>query len=168
MFPTTQKNTKIFLAFEGFVFPFFSTDLENIFGSNAGNELGKLLRRKGPQDPVFAYDIVRLHFLKIYADLIKCNFVGDTKAALLRELGTPELVDKTWTVLYLITYTLDRSSKILFIVFSKTWETPVWKKTLCICGYYSNCFDVYKSFQFSFSTKRLRDGCFKTSRDSIL
>ena len=49
---------------------FCSTDLGHIFGNNWGNE--------------FAYDIVRIHSLMIYSDLVEYNIVGDTKAPLLR------------------------------------------------------------------------------------
>ena len=43
-----------------------------------------MLRRKGPQKPDFAYDIVRIHSLMVYTDLIEYNIFGDTKALLLR------------------------------------------------------------------------------------
>ena len=43
-----------------------------------------MLRGKGPHKPEFAYDIVRIHSLMIYTDLIEYNIVGDTKAPLLR------------------------------------------------------------------------------------
>ena len=43
-----------------------------------------MMRGKGPQNPNFAYDIVRIHFLIICTGLIKYNIVGDTKAPLLR------------------------------------------------------------------------------------
>ena len=42
-----------------------------------------MLRRKGPHYPKFAYDIVRIHSLKKYTDLIGYNIVGATKAPLL-------------------------------------------------------------------------------------
>ena len=79
----TQK-VEIYLANEGSGLAFFSTDLGHIFGSNVGNEFGVMLRRKGPHKPEFAYDIVRIHSLMIYTDLIEYNIVGDTKAPLLR------------------------------------------------------------------------------------
>ena len=43
-----------------------------------------MLRGKGPHKPEFAYDIVRIHSIMIYTDLIEYNIVGDTKAPLLR------------------------------------------------------------------------------------
>ena len=39
---------------------------------------------KEPHEPEFAYDIVRIHSLMIYSDLVEDNIVGDTKAPLLR------------------------------------------------------------------------------------
>ena len=43
-----------------------------------------MLRAKGPHKPEFAYDIVRIHSLMIYTDLIEYDIGGDTKAPLLR------------------------------------------------------------------------------------
>ena len=43
-----------------------------------------MLRGKGLHKPEFDYDIVRIHSLKIYTDLIEYNIVGDTKVPLLR------------------------------------------------------------------------------------
>ena len=63
---------------------FCSTDLGYIFDSNAGNEFGLLMLRKGPHEPEFAYDIVRIHSLMIYRYIVEYNIVGDTKAPLLR------------------------------------------------------------------------------------
>ena len=79
----TQK-VEIYLANEASGFVFLSTDLGHMFGSNVGNQLGVMLRRKGPHEPEFVYDIARIHFLMIYTDLIKYKIVGDTKAPLLR------------------------------------------------------------------------------------
>ena len=62
----------------------FSTDVGRIFGSNVVNEFGVMLRGKGPHKPELAYDIVRIHSLMIYTDLIEYNIVGDTEAPLLR------------------------------------------------------------------------------------
>ena len=79
----TQK-VEICLAKEASGLAFFSTDLGNLFESNVLNEFGVKLRGKGPHKPEFAYDIVRIHSLMIYTDLIEYNIVGDTKAPLLR------------------------------------------------------------------------------------
>ena len=79
----TQK-VEIYLANEASGLAFFSTHLGHIFRSNVGNEFGVMLRRKRPHKPKFAYDIVRIHSLMIYTDLIEYNIVGDTKTPLLR------------------------------------------------------------------------------------
>ena len=79
----TQK-VEIYFADEGSGLAFFSTDLGHILGNNVGNEFGVMLTGKGPHKPEFAYDIVRIHSLMIYTDLIEYNIVGDTKAPLLR------------------------------------------------------------------------------------
>ena len=79
----TQK-VEIYIANEGSGLAFFSTDLGQIFGSNVGNEFGVMLRGKRPHKAKFAYDIVRIHSLMIYTDLIEYNIVGDTKTPLLR------------------------------------------------------------------------------------
>ena len=63
---------------------FCSTDLGHIFGNNVGNEFGVLMIGKGPLEPEFAYDIVRIHSLMNYNNLVEYNIVGDTKAPLLR------------------------------------------------------------------------------------
>ena len=79
----TQK-VEIYLANEGSGRAFLSTDLGHVFGSNVGNEFGVMLRGKRPHKPQFAYDIVRIHSLMMYTNLIEYNIVGDTKAQLLR------------------------------------------------------------------------------------
>ena len=79
----TQK-VEIYLAKEGSGLAFLITDLGHIFGSKVCNEFRVLLRGKGPHEPEFAYDIVRIHSLMIYTDLTEYNIVGDTKAPLLR------------------------------------------------------------------------------------
>ena len=61
-----------------------STDLSQIFGNNVGNEFGVLMIGKDPHEPEFAYDIVRIHSMMIYSDLVEYNNVGDTKAPFLR------------------------------------------------------------------------------------
>ena len=61
-----------------------STDLGHIFGNNVGNQFGVLMKGEGPDEPQFSYDIVRIHSLMIYSDLVEYNIVGDTKVPLLR------------------------------------------------------------------------------------
>ena len=79
----TQK-VEIYLANERSCLKFLSKDLGHIFGIIVGNEFGIMLRGKGPHKPEIAYDIVRIHSLMIYTDLIEYKIVGDTKAPLLR------------------------------------------------------------------------------------
>ena len=78
-----QKSV-IMLANDSSGLAFCSTDLVDIFGNNVGNEFGVLMIGKGPHEPKFAYDIVRIHSLMIYSDIVEYNIVGDTKAPLLR------------------------------------------------------------------------------------
>ena len=47
-------------------------------------KIGVLMKGKGPHEPQFAYDIVRIHSLTIYSDLVEYSIVGDTKTPLLR------------------------------------------------------------------------------------
>ena len=62
----------------------FSTDLGHIFGRDVGNYLGILMSGKSLHEPTFAYDIVRIHSLMIYTDIVEYNIVGDTEGPLLR------------------------------------------------------------------------------------
>ena len=79
----TQKVV-ILLANDTSGLAFCSTDLGHIFGNIVGNEFGVLMIAKVPLEPEFAYDIVRVHSLMIYSDLVEYSIVGDTKAPLLR------------------------------------------------------------------------------------
>ena len=79
----THKNVSM-LANDTSGLAFCSTDLGHIFGNNVGNEFGVLMIGKGPHEPELAYDIVRIHSLTIYSDIVEYNLVGDTKAPLLR------------------------------------------------------------------------------------
>ena len=69
--PRRTEKSEFYLANEGSGLAFFSADLEHIFGSNFGNEFGVMLRGEGPHKPEFAYDIVRIHSLLRYNDLIE-------------------------------------------------------------------------------------------------
>ena len=63
----------------------FSTDLCHVFGcEEAVYGMGVFMSGAGPHFPKFPYDIVRIHTLMIYSDIVEYNIVGDTKAALLR------------------------------------------------------------------------------------
>ena len=61
-----------------------SPDLVHIFGISTGNESGLWMRGKGPHKPPLEYDIVRIHSLMIYSDIVEYSMVGDSKAPLLR------------------------------------------------------------------------------------
>ena len=74
----------IILAIDSAGLPFSSTDLGHNFVNNVGNQFGVLMKRKGPHEPQFAYDIVLIHSLMIYSDLVEYSIVGDTKAPSLR------------------------------------------------------------------------------------
>ena len=41
-----------------------------------------MLRGKGPHKLEFAYDIIRIHSLRIYTDLIEYNIVGEKKGSI--------------------------------------------------------------------------------------
>ena len=63
----------------------FSADFCHIFGSEeAVFDMGVFMGGTGPHCPKFLYDIVQIHILMIYSDIVESNIVGDTKAALLR------------------------------------------------------------------------------------
>ena len=78
----TQKVIRLANDTSGLAF--CRRDLGHTFGNNVGNEFGVLMKGKGPHEPEFAYDVVRIHSLMIYSDLVEYSFVGDTKAPLLR------------------------------------------------------------------------------------
>ena len=46
--------------------------------------MGVFMSGAGPYFPKFPYDIVRIHTLMIYSDIVEDNIVVDTKSALLR------------------------------------------------------------------------------------
>ena len=63
----------------------FSTDLCHVFGcEEAVYGMRVFMSGAGPHFPKFPYDIVRIHTLMLYSDIVEYNIVGDTKAALLR------------------------------------------------------------------------------------
>ena len=78
------NKVEIYLANEGSGLSFFSTG--HTFGSNVGNEFGVMLRGKESHKPEFGYNIVRIHSLITYTDLIEYRIVGVTKTVLLRSL----------------------------------------------------------------------------------
>ena len=66
----TQK-VKVYLANEDSCLAIFSTDLGHIFGGDVRKDSGILMSGKGPHEPTFAYDIVRIHSLMIYTDIVE-------------------------------------------------------------------------------------------------
>ena len=95
-----------------------------------------MLRKKGPQKPKFAYDIVCIDSLMIYTDLIGYNNVGDTKAPLLCGflfIAKLEAGDIITTGQYMKYQTFSNLRirpllKFSFIVFTLTSETRAVKK----------------------------------------
>ena len=77
------KKVVVMLANDTSSLVFCSTDLGHIFGNDVGNEFGVLMIGKGPHEPEFAYDVVRILSLMIYSDLVEYNIVGEIKASLL-------------------------------------------------------------------------------------
>ena len=61
----------------------YCTDLGHIFCDNVGKEFGALMIGKGPHEPEFVHDIVRIHSLMIHSNIVE-YVVGDTKTSLLR------------------------------------------------------------------------------------
>ena len=79
----TQK-IKVYSANGKTSLAFFSTDLGHVFGGDVRNDLGKLMCGKRSHEQTFVYDIVRIHSLMIYTDIVEYKIVGDTKTSLLR------------------------------------------------------------------------------------
>ena len=79
----TQK-VAIHLPEDQSVFIIQSADLSHIFGCDLEqNQTGVIMKRKGPHYPQYSYDIIRIHSLMIYSDIIEYNIVGDTKTPLM-------------------------------------------------------------------------------------
>ena len=155
----TQK-VEIYLSIVGSGVAFCSTDLGHIFGSFIGNQFAVMLRRKGPHKLKFAYDIVRIHSLIIYTDLIEHNIVGDTEALLLRcfpfisRLKSGDLIITGQYMNYQTFSNLQFKPllKNSFHSIHIDLRDTSGRKELCICWYHSSCFDVQKSLQHSFLT----------------
>ena len=80
----TQRKS-LSLPNENSLLVIFSTELCHVFGcEEAVYGMGVFMSGAGPHFPKFPYDIVRLHTLMIYSDIVEYNIVGDIKAALLR------------------------------------------------------------------------------------
>ena len=54
-----------------------SIELGYIFGGDVRNDRAISMLGKGPHKPLFAYDIVRIHSLLIYTDIVGYNLAGD-------------------------------------------------------------------------------------------
>ena len=62
-----------------------SADLSHIFGCDLEqNQTGVITKGEGPYYPQNSCDIIRIHSLMIYSDIIEYNLVCDTKTPLLR------------------------------------------------------------------------------------
>ena len=79
-----MQKVDVYLANEESSLALFSTDLGHVFGGDVRNDFGILMSGKSPHEPTFAYDIVCIHSLMIYTDIVEYNIVGDTKPPLLR------------------------------------------------------------------------------------
>ena len=146
----TQKVVNM-LANDSSGLAFCETDLGHVFGNNVGNEFDVLMKKRSPHEPEFAYDIVRIHSLMIYSDLVEYNLVGDTKAPLLRcfpFISKLKGGDIITTGLYMNYQTF---SNLQFRPLLKNFfhsihiylrDTFGGKKTLCFCRSHSACFDV--------------------------
>ena len=111
------------------------------------------MRRKGPREPVSAYEIARIPSLMIYTDFNEYKI----------ELS--ELLYMNYqTISSLQVRPLLKNSIHSFFIDLRDTRGD---NTFCNSGYYSTCFDVSKSFQLSFLTKstlqgisRQREKCF--------
>lgn len=80
----TQK-LEIFLPKKSSQLILYSADLVHIFGCDLRDaRMGLWMAGKGPHNPKYEYDILRIHSFMIYTDIIEYNIVGDAKAPLLR------------------------------------------------------------------------------------
>ena len=142
---------EIYLAKEGSGLAFFSADLGHIFGSNVRHEFEVMWRGKRRHQPEFVYDIVCIHSLMIYTDLIEYNIVGDTKAPLLRcflfilKLKAGYVITTGQYMNYQTFSNLHFRPLLknsLHSIHIDLRDTSGEKNTLCICRCNSSCFDV--------------------------
>ena len=145
------RKVVILLANDSSGLAFCSTDLGHIFGNNVGNEFGVLMIGKGPHEPEFAYDIVRIHSLMICSDLVEYSIVGDTKAPLLRcfpfisKLKGGDIITTGQYMNYQTFINLQFRPLLknsFHSIHIDLRDTSGKKNTLCICRYHSPCFDV--------------------------
>ena len=153
MLKVSRRTQKVVImpANDNSVLALCSTDLGHIFGNNVGNEFGVLNIGKGPHEPDFAYDFVRILSLMIYSDLEEYNLVGDTKANLLwcfpfiSKLKGGDIIT-TGQYTNSQTFSNLQFRPLLEVFFSQYthWsERHIWwRNTLCICRCHLVCFDV--------------------------
>ena len=145
-----SQKVVIILANDSSGLAFCSTDLGHIFGNNVANEFGVLMIGKRPHEPQFAYDIVRIHSLMIYSDLVEYSIVGDTKAPLLRcfpfisKLKGGDIIT-TGQYMNYQTFSNLQFRPLLKNSFHSTHLSERhlwWKNTLYVCRYHWVCFDI--------------------------
>ena len=79
------QRISLSLPIQNTLFVFFSADHCHVFGyEEAVYGMVDFMSGARPHFPNFPYDIVRIHTLMIYSDIVEYNIVGDTKAALLQ------------------------------------------------------------------------------------
>ena len=100
---------------------FCSTDLGHIFGNNVGNEFGIMMIRKKPHEPEYDYDLVHIHSLMIYSDLVEYNNVPLLRCfPFISKKNRRDFIitgQYTRTIKHSVTYRLDPCSKNFFIVY---------------------------------------------------
>ena len=79
----TQKSGVSLVNEESSLVP-SSLDWGYTLRGDVRNNLGDLLWGKVPDEPLFAYDFVRIHSLMIYTNIVECKIFEDTKSPLLR------------------------------------------------------------------------------------
>ena len=151
-------------------------DLGHNFPSSVGNDLGVLVRRR-PQKPVFACDIVRIHSRMTYTNLIEYNLFGDTKAPLrhsfpfISKLKSGDIITTGQYKNYQTFSNLQFRPlpKTSFHSFHIDFRDTSGEKIRFISVSISQLVFTIRKVSKSFLPKStLQDGCFKTSRNSIL
>ena len=116
----------------------FSTVLQQVFGSHVGIAFWEMLSGKRHHKPDFLYEIVRIHSLMAYTDMVEYIVVDDTKKPILccfSSVSKPKAVDIIWTGQYVIYRTIsDLQFRSLLRNYSKYshWleRYQQWKKFL--------------------------------------
>ena len=65
------KKVRYTLQMKGLVLHFLVRIWDTLSEVIIGDKFGKMLRKEGSHKPKFAYDIVRIHSLMIYTDMIE-------------------------------------------------------------------------------------------------